>query len=231
MFRLAQRPFEESQEMKEIATYCVTKTIEHQLKNYFEAGWQKEPAETLYKKVKLKRVYELIPTELYLEMEGMDLNADVFLAKKVAQMMLELRSEEEITFDLFNEYLLAKMIASRRARGLSGLAPQVKKRLEELKQVVHDYTEKYMVEELELNEEEQEIYENEVVKSVTQFSFFGSEGELAGDCIFWDYDFALFDECGLKKALGFFAEPTAFYYGADYIGNIFHSVGESCLGV
>ena len=230
MFRLAREPFKENQELRELATYCMTKTIEHQLKNYFEAGWQNEPAETLYTKVKKHRIYRLVPDELIEELEEANLDAYTFLAKKIAQMMLELRSEEEITFDILNEYLLAKMILMRRSRGLSGLAPEVKRNLDRLKRLVHDYVSEYLAEDFEFEPGEQEVYEEEMVASLTQFSAFFSNGRAEeSEFIFWDYDFALFDECGLWRALAFFTEPSAFCYGEDYIKDIFYSVGEQCF--
>lgn len=230
MFRLAEGPFVEDKELKDLATFCLTKTIEHQLANYFEAGWKNEPAETLYQKVKTRRIVTLVPPHVYLELWELGVDPATFLKKKVAQMMLQLQSEEEITFDLFNEYLLAKMIEKRSSRGLSGIAPTVQTRLATLKEKVHSYVDETMREELEEWGGDIELYEEEIVMFLTQFSSLLDQGEEKTEgYVFWDYDYTFIEEWGLKNVLSqCLYNPLILNYGDNYDQIIFGSVGETC---
>ena len=221
MFRLANGAFGEEKELQELATFVVTETIRAYLLDYFMPESESVEENELYRFVDVQKVKRILPDVFLDEMNELEVDTNLFLKKKVAQMMNELNSKEEITFDVFNEYLLAKMIEYACLNDIEYCVDKVEEVVDTLEIQLSDYVERYC--EVEDWEEPIELVSS-MLEGLTDFHSF-----LIGDeenFIFWDTDYALFDDWGLSGFL--WACEVGIMdlmgYSSEDIKNIFLSV-------
>ena len=221
MFRLANGMLSEDKELEELATFVVTETMKVYLSDYFLLGYQFIEGNELYKLVDIRKVKRILPHQLLDEMDELEIDTNRFLKKKVAQMMNELNSKETITFDMFNEYLLAKMIDYACLNDIEYSIGQVEEVVDTLESQLIHYVERYY--ECEDWDEVVEVAFS-MFEGLTDFRCFSvGDGQ---DFIFWDMDYALFDEWGLSGLLWAceVGIMDTMGYSLDDIRNIFLSV-------
>ncbi len=229
MFRIVNDAFQDSEELHSLAAYCLTETIKRELESYFEDGYKKATDELLYKEVKMPYVIQLFPTEFLKEMEIVGVNVDVFIPKKFSQFMKILAIHEEVTPDIFIEYILSRMIYKYTKENRFEIIPEdVSCKIDDLKKLLRTYAK----DTLQINDiKERNLYVKENTLVLTRFSYLpGVEGYDDTSLAFWDWDFSFFDDWGFIKTL----EQLSFgvlnqsrgEYGLDYSRNIFLSVGE-----
>lgn len=250
MFRLANGKFVENKELKKVATECLTETIKIYLENYFHVGYEKEDENTLYTKVDYPTLVDLIPYKLLCEMEESNIDEELFLRKKTAEFMNILNSKEEITPDIFIEYLLYRMIITEsnewfeESEKLKKLKPVLRRLLEENSKCyaeevyLCDYEEdengNYIDQDGEFVSKEKynkilKAYQKQYVeKNMTNLTDLPNMSIDDDSFVFWDWDFSFFDEWGFEPILkkmskGIIADMAG--YGEEYIKDVFKSSG------
>lgn len=234
MFRIVEDMFADKPELHEIAVFCLTETIISKLEEYFYQGYEEEPNETLYRKVDGEALLSLLPFNMATEIENLGIDVKDFLAKKVAQMMIELKSSEEITFDLFNEYLLSAMIEDEQLLGGWTIVPSVQQKVPRLRELLFEEVKEnlvYMYDEEELSEiDEEQILEEveEGITLLTDFTTFADEGENWTGFVFWDYDYKFLERWGLVHVLQEMSSGVlkGMGYTPSAVDSIFSEVGE-----
>lgn len=245
MFRLANNNFKEHECLKKMATECLTETIREHLKKYFLNGYEKEDKEMLYTKVNLSKVIDLLPYELWCEIEGLEINAELFLKKKVAEFMNILNAEESITPDIFIEYLLYRMIITEseehitESEKLKKMKPVLRSLIEEYsKNCPEEYLFFYKKDELDnymdyegniISKEYynkvltkyQKEYIEKTMKNITCLPKMSIEDD---SLVFWNWDFAFFEDFGFEFTLKNISNKSVgvmIGYGEEYVKNIF----------
>ena len=248
MFRIANGKFTGNEKLHKLATECLTKTIKYSLEDYFFMGYDKENPDTLYKKVDVDEVIYLLPEKLLNEMIASGIDMHLFLQKKVAEFMNILNSEEEITPDVFIEYLLYRMIITSDDM-FYYIPDEIEAYKEQLMPLLDEYASDYVdgcvicyesdngeiiyedalgkeiaKEEYEntLKEEKEELI-NQTITNLTDLPNMSLEDD---SLVFWDWDFSFFDDWGFENALKqMHSGPISIMagYGEEYINNIFKS--------
>lgn len=221
MFKLANNSFRGNEELERVATECLTEAIKIYLENYFIIGYENEEKETLYKKVNLSEVIDLLPSKLLCEMEESDINIGLFLQKKMAEFMNILNSKESITPDIFIEYLLYRMVITENenwiieSNKLKEMKPILKKLLEEDSR---EYTEDFLyfeqdengnyidcegnfISKDEYNKILKEAQEDYVERSMINLTCLPNMSIDEDSYAFWDWDFSFFDDWGFESTL------------------------------
>lgn len=225
MFRLANLPFEDVPELEKLATFCITETIKKNLEDYFERDYNKCSCGDLFSKVKIEKAREIFPEKILDEIESLGINSNLFIAKKVAQFMNILTDDDEITPDIFVEYILYKMIKFYRYQyNFDFVVATVSEYIPILKKMIREYAKEY----LELTVvKERNRYVKDSVNALSLFSYLLSNDE--SDFTFWDFDFTFFDDWGFKNTLyqaayGYFGQVGG--YNINYVSSIFTSINE-----
>ena len=223
MFRLANNAFKEEKKLQELATFVVTETIRAYLMDYFMSMNEFIPENELYRFVDIRKVRRILPNKLLNEMDGLDIDTNRFLRKKVAQMLNELNSKTAHTFDVFNEYLLAKMIKYAYLNEVEYRIDEVEEVMEELEERLFNYIENYREDD---DWEEPPGSVSSMLEGLTDFHSF-----LIGDeenFVFWDADYTFIDDWGMNGFLWACSIGIMDVrgYSAEYIKDIFLSVGE-----
>lgn len=225
MFRLADYAFSGSLELETLARYCLTETIKHHLRTYFEEGFEGVPEEQLYRKVNAEKVKRIFPGEFHEELGEIQHDADRFLQKKVARFWQILASEEEFTPDLFTEYLLYCMIQFTQNFKKENPPLPTAEEKKKLKKLLKSYVQN----DIDFEEDDEEVMkelEIEYFHVLTDMRYLMGYPEPSDNGVtFWDWDFLLFDEAGILNTLRAFANGPLAQEGYD-IDAIFTSVGE-----
>lgn len=226
MFRLVDDAFEENNELHTIAVYCLTETIKIHLEKYFEEGYSNEEDKMLYMKVKLDEAYELFPDELVNSMISVGVNVSLFITKKIAQFMLLLKKSDEETPDIFNEYILYRMIIKQSKSYWDYTSKEIDDEKVKLKKLLRTYAK----DELEINDvKELNKFVKDNTRLLTEFtSLLGVKESNDESYVFWDWDFDFFDQLGFENMIkqltyGILSQRG---YGVDYTKSIFTDIDE-----
>lgn len=250
MFRLAKSVVgNDDKKLEKIATECVTESIKNSLKCFFNEGYENASKEELYRYANFQEISNIIPYNLYLEIEDSGIDAKLFLRKKMAQFMNILNDEEEITPDIFIEYLLYRLknvadiyhtADTRETKNRKAVLRRL------LKKHAFDYVEEYKLygyeridDDCYLDDEGNQIsldeynrlsekYQKEFVRDTIKNLNNLHEMSIDDDSfLFFDWDFSFFDDWGFERTLMEFAHGMAGImsgYTKEYIKNIFLSV-------
>ena len=113
MFRLVDNNFEENKDLKDLAVFCLTETIKNYVSRYFLENQDTENIAISSENVDIEKCLELFEDKTLESMKKINVNPKVFIPKKIVQFMDILNSKEEITPDIFIEYILYKMIKNK----------------------------------------------------------------------------------------------------------------------
>lgn len=231
MFRIVEDAFKEKQELNELASFVLTEMIKAHLEPFFDEGWDEASVEESVDFVREDQVLWLVPIELETEVEEAGLDAGVFFAKKIAQMMEDLNKREQVTFDLLGEYLLAKLIQyyNQIQEDLTPLT--VKEVLPQLKKLLFEYYRELEVSDQE-EEEEYRVGYNAIadtqtaLKQLLQFKNFLLTDEEDFNFVFWDVDYEFIDEWGLGSVLKECQEGCLIQrgYGGNYVNQMLNGL-------
>lgn len=224
MFRIVEDAFKEKQELNELASFVLTEVIKAHLEPFFDEGWDEASVEEWIDFVREDEVLWLVPMELETELEEAGLDAGIFFAKKIAQMMEDLNKPEQVTFDLLGEYLLAKLIQYYNHIQEELIPLTVKEVLPQLKKLLFEYYRELEVSDQE-EEEEYRVGYNAVtdtqkaLKQLLQFKNFLLTEEEDFNFVFWDVDYEFIDEWGLGSVLKECQEGCLVQrgYGGNYV--------------
>lgn len=224
MYRLVGNAFEEDKELQNLAVLCLTETVKAHLEHYFEEGYEDESVDTLYTKVNLKKVKNLLPIDMVVDMELIGVNPESFVPKKIGQFMALLKDNEEHTPDLFLEYILYQMIEEQSKKGFDIIPLSVVTHKPELKKLINNYVKEYMDYE---NTKERNRMVKEYIMRLTDFKSLLGDDELnLESLVYWDWDFKYFDGWGFTEVMKQSAGGLVLDYGLEYTKTIFTSVGE-----
>lgn len=252
MFRIANDRFIHDEKLNFVASKCLSETIKANLEYYFVPGYEKEKDDELYKKVDIEKVLSILPEKLLNEMEVAGVHKEFFLRKKMAEFMILLNSEKYETPDVFNEYLLYRILRASQLLEIDEYEePEfVLENIDLLRELLDDEGLEFAESVIEFYECEDGSgnYENEYGELITQ----GRYNEMLQDIknehieciidyltdftassvdddslIFWDWDFSFIDKWGFASVLSKMSCTSYGVfadYGKDYVKGIFSNV-------
>lgn len=222
MFRLVDNAFQSAPELHTLAVYCLTETIKSHVAHYFVEGYGTECEQPLYTKVNPTKALSLFPADMLDGMVNLAVDVPSFIPKKIAQLMLLLNNQDEITPDLFLEYILYRMIVAQRNKRFDFMPKEVIDNKEQLVKLLRTYA-KTELDIIDTKERNAWVKNNTVL--LTGFTgLLGDDDSLA----FWDLDCTFFDDWGFEQTLS----SSAFGilklrgYGLEYTRSIFTDVGQ-----
>lgn len=224
MYRLVDDAFSEDKELHDLAVFCLTETIKSHLETYFKPNY--ELGDMLHTYVNLESALALLPKDMLDDMASIGVIPEVFICKKLAQLMTILHGSEEVTPDIFIELLLFAMIQHQQALGWEIREASVQEQIPTLKKKLRTYAK----ETLDISDtKERNDYIKRTVAFLTEFTeLFGWPGTEDESLTFWDWDFSFFTDWGFAKTIreAYNGVLLSRGYGEDYTKDIFLSVGE-----
>lgn len=145
-----------------------------------------------------------------LKEEGIEPN--IFINKKAKQLLKLLEDSEEHTPDIFIEYIIYKMMSDKEFDNSDIVSNELEEKIVELKNLLTIY-----------QKEEELIEDDEYLEE-----FFDNPTIVSTNLVFWDWDFAYFDDWGFKKTIKALVDSQIlrYDYGLEYTKKIFLDVNE-----
>ena len=226
MYRIASDSFIREKHARATAVFCLTETVKAHVASFFEKGYESENSSTLYKKVLIDKARSIFPDKILAEMTAAGVTVNVFIPKKIAQIMTLLNSNSEIMPDVFNEYVLERMAVCY-PKSNANFAPRIVTRhLKDLKQLISAYLNRF--EAKTYSRKQRKAYIVNAITSVSRFSALTGENEKRNQFAFWDNDRLVFEKYGFEFALRELAYGSMTKgYGYSKTRDIFTTVNET----
>ena len=252
MIKIANGQFSDNEELYKLATECLSDTFKNYISDFLFLRHSKNiPADELYTKVDLDEVMFLLPGKLIRELQQSEIDEELFLKKKVAELFNLLNSNEVVIPDVFLEYLLYRIMRTAEDDEFYEVPELSDKYASKLKNLLNDYATEMVQDSFCVYEDDNgnTIYENEFGKEISkdeyELSFKSIVSEYVNNAItnltdltemsidddslvFWDWDFMFIDDWGFEGALkqlngGIISTMSG--YSKDTAKNIFTSIG------
>lgn len=223
MFRLSEDQFRDDLFLNKIITAYVTKILKNCIEEYFYESYKTENDEKpVHLHIKSEQLTSIIPAKLFKEIENLiSEDAEVFIAKKISQILIDLHQDEEITPDIFNEYLIYIILENSTHQEVLSNHEII-----HLKKLLKDYYKKRLDDNCKgfLNPCIRHII-NSLQYPQALISF---DDETETNLLYWDVDFDLFNTLGFERTMVLIAYSGMFIdYGEEYTKKIFTSVGTA----
>lgn len=252
MIKIANGQFSDNEKLYKLATECLSDTFKNYISDFLFLRHSKNiPTDELYTKVDIDEVMFLLPGKLIIELQKSEIDEELFLKKKIAELLTLLNSNEEVIPDVFSEYLLYRIIRTAEDDVFYEASELPNEYASKLKDLLNDYATE-MVQDLFCVYEDDNgntVYENEYGKELSKDEYESSLKSMINEyvnstiinltdlskmsidddsLVFWDWDFMFIDDWGFENALKQLnggIVSTMGGYANDTATNIFTSIG------